>query len=50
MTFATTIPSENKAAWLAGVIILGITVTQDIYDHLTVMRQVPIFFKILLIG
>lgn len=49
MSFASTIKVENKPAWLAGVSILGITITADLYDHLLVMRQVPFFFKILLV-
>lgn len=49
MTFASTIPSPNIPAWLAGILILGISVTADVYNHLVVLRQVPFFFKILLI-
>lgn len=47
--FATTIVQGNKGAWYAGLVILGVTITKDLYEHLSVMRQAPILFKALLV-
>lgn len=49
MTFATTMESSSKPSWVASMIILGSVITADIYEHLSVMRKVPLFWKLLLL-
>lgn len=48
MKFSTLIPSSLRPAWYAAIIILATILTQDVYTHLVVMRQAPLFFKLLI--
>ena len=48
-TAVTTSKPKNVAAWLVGVVALGINLTCDIFEHLVVMRQAPHIFKLLLV-
>lgn len=47
MQFATTIASHCKPAFIASVIILSATIANDINEHLLIMRQVPLLWKVL---
>jgi hypothetical protein len=49
MAFATTIAPHCKPAFIASVIILSATISNDINEHLLILRQVSLPWKVLVI-